>query len=343
MKALVFRGPQRIALEELADPVPGTGEVLLAVDAAGVCGTDRHIVAGELGVPPGTVPGHEIAGSVEALGPEALGWKPGDRVACFGQVSCGSCAACQAGMPNRCRRPAVLGMARQGGFAERIALPARCLIALPEAVSSPIGAIACDAIATPLHALVAVGCLRVGETVAVIGAGGVGLHAVALARLAGAGRVVAVDPSDAARRAALAAGADAVLDPGAEEDPARALRRLAPGATLILECVGRAESVELGLAALATGGRLVLVGVGGARPSLPPLTRFVGAELCVRGSFGSTPAEIETVLELIGSGRLDVSGSIQRSVSLEDAASIFAAPGGPGRTVILPRAQERSH
>jgi len=340
MKALVLRGPHRIALEELPDPVPGAGEVLLTIDAAGVCGTDRHIVAGELGVPPGTVPGHEIAGTVAALGPEVAGWKPGDRVACFGQVTCGSCAACRAGMSNRCRRPAVLGMARQGGFAERIAVPAGCLIALPEAVPSPIGAIACDAIATPLHALLAVGRLRVGETVGVIGAGGVGLHAVALARLAGAARVVAVDPSEAARRAALDAGADAVLDPRAEEDPARALRRLAPGATLILECVGGCESVELGLAALAAGGRLVLVGVGAARPELPPLARFVGAELAVLGSFGSTPAEIETVLDLIESGRLDVSGSIHRRVPLQEAASIFAAPGGPARTVILPHDEE---
>jgi propanol-preferring alcohol dehydrogenase len=340
MKALVVRGPHRIALEELDDPVPGAGEVLLRVDAAGVCGTDRHIVAGELAVAPGTVPGHEIAGTVAVLGPEVDAWKPGDRVACFGQVSCASCPACRAGMPNRCRRPAVLGMARQGGFAERIAVPARSLIALPEAVSSPIGAIACDAIATPLHALVAIGRLRMGETVIVIGAGGLGLHAVALARLAGAARVVAVDPSEPARRAALAAGADAALDPRAEPDPARALRRLAPGADLILECVGAGESVELGLAALPAGGRLVLVGVGLAQPKLPPLVRMVGAEQSVLGSFGSTPAEIETVLELVATGRLDVSRSIQRKVPLEEAAAIFSAPGGPARTVILPHAEE---
>lgn len=342
MKALVFRGPGRIGLEDVDDPVPTPGEVLLQVDAAGVCGTDRHIVAGELGVAAGVVPGHEIAGTVAEVGSEVEGWKPGDRVASFGQVTCGSCAACRAGISNRCRRPAVLGMARQGGFAERIALPAECLIALPDAVPSPVGAIASDAIATPLHALTTVGRLQLGETVAVIGAGGLGLHAVALARLAGAARVVAVDPSEAARKAAVEAGADAVFDPSAEDDPARALRRLARGVTLVLECVGRSETVELGLAVLATGGRLVLVGVGTARPTLPPLARFVGTELSVHGSFGSTPAEIETVLDLIESGRLDVSRSIQRRVPLAAAAAIFDEPSGPARTVILPRTEETS-
>jgi len=340
MRALVYRGPGEISLEEVEDPSPAADEVLLRVDAAGVCGTDRHIVAGELGVRPGTVPGHEIAGTVIGIGTEVESWRTGERVACFGQVTCGACPPCLAGASNRCRRPAVLGMARQGGFAERVALPAGCLVRLPDTVPSPVGAITSDAIATPLHALWTVGGLRAGETVVVIGAGGLGLHAVQLARLAGAACVVAVDPFEPARKSALAAGADAVFDPGSDADPGRAIRRLARGATLALECVGRPETVELGLATLSPGGRLVVVGVGAARPQLPPLTRFIGAELCVKGSFGSTPAEVEMVLELIEHGRLDVSRSVQREVPLDDAASIFSKPGGPARTVILPQGEE---
>jgi len=336
MRALVYGGPGEIELREVADPSAAADEILLKVDAAGVCGTDRHIVMGELGVAPGTVPGHEIAATVLETGADVIGWKPGDRVASFGQVTCGRCPACLVGASNRCRRPAVLGMARQGGFAERIALPSSCLIRLPDSISSPVGAIASDAIATPLHALWTVGRLRPGETVVVVGAGGLGLHAIQLARLAGAACVVAVDPSEAARNAALASGADAVLDPGAEEKPARALRRLAPGATLALECVGRSETVELALGALTAGGRLVVVGVGSERPQLPPLAQFIGTELSVLGSFGSTPAEIQTVLDLVERGRLDVSRSVQRQVPLAAAASIFSEPSGPARTVILP-------
>ncbi len=341
MKALVYEGPGQIGLNEIDDPMPAPGEVLLAVDAAGVCGTDRHIVAGELGVAPGTVPGHEIAGTITDVGVGVEGWALGDRVASFGQVSCETCSPCQSGRPNRCRRPAVLGMARQGGFAEQVALPTSCLIALPESVPDTIGAIASDAIATPFHALTTIGGLRAGETVVVVGAGGLGLHAVQLARLCGAARVVAVDPSVEARDTALAAGSDAVLDPSAEDEPDRALRRMARGATLVLECVGRSETVELGLAALAPGGRLVIVGVGMARPTLPPLAMFIGSELSVLGSFGSTPAEIETVLTLISSGRLDVSRSVQREVALSDASPIFTQPFGPARTVIVPDSKDQ--
>lgn len=337
MKALVYQGPGEISLEQVEDPALAADEVLLQVDAAGVCGTDRHIVAGELGVKPGTVPGHEIAGTIVELGSRVEGWQTGERVASFGQVTCGACPACLAGASNRCRQPVVLGMARQGGFAEQIALPPSCLLRLPDSIPSPVGAIASDAIATPLHALWTVGELRAGETVVVIGAGGLGLHAIQLARLAGAACVVAVDLFEPARKAALIAGADAVLDPGAEDDPVRALRRLARGTTLALECVGRAETVELGLAALSPGGRLVVVGVGSDRPRLPALARFIGTELSVLGSFGSTPAEIQTVLDLIERGRLDVSQSVQREVPLDSAARIFTEPGGPARTVILPR------
>ncbi|MFQ5558472.1 MAG: alcohol dehydrogenase catalytic domain-containing protein, partial [Acidimicrobiales bacterium] len=264
MRALVYRGPGRIELDRIDDPVPVDDEVLVSVSAAGVCGTDRHIVAGELGVAPGTVPGHEIAGTVIDVGPGVEGWSLGDRVASFGQVTCGVCGPCRVGRSNRCRRPAVLGMARQGGFAERVALPSSCLIAMPESIPDSIGAIASDAIATPFHALTTIGRLQIGETVVVIGAGGLGLHAVQLARSAGAARVVAVDPAESAREAAIAVGADAVLDPGSEDDPGRALRSLARRATLVLECVGRADTVELGLAALSPGGRLVVVGVGAA-------------------------------------------------------------------------------
>ncbi|MCC7078894.1 MAG: alcohol dehydrogenase catalytic domain-containing protein [Acidimicrobiia bacterium] len=336
MKALVYEGPGLLALREAADPEPGAGEVLLDVLAAGVCGTDHHIVAGELGVVPGTVPGHEICGRIAAVGPDVAGWEAGTRVVSYGQVTCEACPACLSGNQNRCVSPQGLGMARQGGFAERIAVPARCVAPLPDPVSDAVGAIATDAIATPFHALVSVGRIRPGESVVVIGTGGLGMHAVLLARMAGAGRIVAVDPSPGARDAALAAGADAAFDPAAEEDPARALRALARGTTLAVELVGRAATVELGLATLAPGGRLVVVGVGTEQPRLPPLIRFIGTEVSVHGAFGSTLAEIETVLGLIAAGRLDVSRSVGRIVPLDKGPAVLREPAAPARTVLDP-------
>jgi len=337
MQALVYRGPRELALEEVPEPEPAEGEVLVQVGAAGVCGTDHHIVAGELGVAPGTILGHEIAGRVVACGAGVAGWKRGDRVASWGQAVCDRCAACASGCSNRCLRARVLGMHRPGGFAERVALPAAGLVALPDSVGDAVAAVATDAIATPYHALTTVAELRAGESVLVIGAGGLGLHAIGLARALGAARIVAVDPSPAARALALASGADAALDPGAEADPGRALAALARGSSLALECVGRAACVELAIGALAPGGRLVVVGVGHDRPSLPPLARFVAGELCVRGAFGSTPREIREVIELVASGRLDTSRSIGRTLPLAAGAGVFSEPPGAARTVLLPQ------
>lgn len=335
MRALVFKGPNEVRVEEMPAPEPATGEVLLEVSAAGICGTDRHIVAGELGVQAGTVPGHEIAGTIVGLGEGVTGWEPGRRVLSYGQVTCGECRPCRDGSEHRCRRPQVMGMSRQGGFAEKIAVPEQCLVPVPDAVSDEIAAIVPDAVATPYHALAAVGRLSPGESVVVIGAGGLGLQAVLLARMLGAGRIVVVDPSPEARRAAVAAGADDALDPGTEDDPVKALYELTGGATLALECVGRAESVELGMKSLVSGGRLVVVGVGHDRPRLPPLIRFVAGETSIHGSFGSTIDEIETVLAFTAQGTLDLSRSVTQRVSLEEAPSVFAEPAVPGRTVII--------
>lgn len=338
MKALVYEAPGRVALQQVAKPVAGPGDVLIQVAAAGVCGTDRHIVAGYLGVAPGTVLGHEVCGRIAEVGEGVSGFAPSDRVIAFGQVVCGQCAACRAGRDNRCTRAEILGMGRQGAFAEFIVLPTRALIPLPQGIPDVVGAIVPDAIATPYHAVVAIGALRPGETVVVIGAGGVGAHAVLIARMAGAARIVAVDTDPAAREAALALGADVVFDPREDAAPAKALRKLARNAGLVIECVGREETAELAFAAAAPGGRVVIVGVGSARPKLPALLQFVGNEIAVMGSFGSTKSEIETVLQLIVAGRLDVSRSISRSLPLSAAANVFAEPPTPARTVVLPGA-----
>lgn len=340
MRALVFHEAGVLKADTVADPVAGPGEVIIEVAAAGVCGTDHHLVAGKLGVPAGTIPGHETAGRVVEVGPGIDGFAVGDRVVCYGQVVCGRCDPCRSGHHNRCTRSQGFGMARPGGFAEFLAAQASCLLTLPNEVDPAIGAIATDAIATPFHALDSVAALRPGERVVIVGAGGLGLHAVALARLMGAGRVIVADPSPQARALAMAVGADDALDSTAVADPGRELRALAGGANAAFEFVGRADSVQLALQSLGAGGRLVVVGVGHDRPRLPPIIRFVGMELTVRGSFGSTMTDIATVLNLIAAGRLDVSRSVGRRIGLDEAPALFDHPAGPARTVITPAAPQ---
>ncbi|MEZ5174994.1 MAG: alcohol dehydrogenase catalytic domain-containing protein [Acidimicrobiia bacterium] len=334
MRAVVFHGANDLRIDTVPDPDLAPGEVMLEVRAAGICGTDRHIVAGELGVAAGTVPGHEIAGVVTAVGTGVDGVVVGDRVLSYGQVTCGACRACLEGNEHRCRRPEVLGMNRQGGFAELVAIPHQILIPIPDEVSDEVAAIVPDAIATPYHALVSIGKIRAGEIVVVVGAGGLGLQAIAIARMAGARRIVAVDPSPDARDAALAVGADDVVDP-ASGDGSKSIFERSGGPSLVVECVGRAESVELGAASLAPGGRLVIVGVGHDHPRLPSLIRFVAGENSVSGSFGSTLAEIRTVLDLIASERLDVTHAISRTITLDEVPGVFEHAPTPGRTVMV--------
>lgn len=336
MRAAVYREPGVVETAEVTDPTPGPGEVVIEVTAAGVCGTDHHLVAGELGVPPGTIPGHETAGRIVAVGADVEDRSVGDSVVCYGQVVCGSCEACRSGHENRCTSPEGFGMARPGGFAQYVAVPDAALLTLPAGVDPTVGAIATDAVATPYHALTAVGRVESGETVAVIGTGGLGLHAIAVAQLLGADRIIGVDPSPQARDLALAMGATDVLDPTSTDDPARAVRSLAGGVDAAFEFVGSQQSVEMGTRCLGAGGRLVVVGVGNDRPRLPPIIRFVGMELTVAGSFGSTRADIATVLDLIDRGRIDTSRSVTRRVGLDDVPGLFTSPPDPARTVIEP-------
>lgn len=346
MKAVRLHEGGRILVEEVPDPLAGSDQVRVALRAAGVCGTDLHAARGRLPVPTSNLPvvmGHEGAGIVDAVGEETEGVAVGDRVLLLPSETCGSCAPCRAGHLGLCARARILGMARDGTFAERIVVPASCVMRLPGGVSFEHGAILADAVATAYHAVSARGGVEGGERLAVIGCGGVGFHAILLARLLGAKTIVGVDRSDGALRRAMGAGADAVVDAGAD-DARKAIRQAVggEGPELVIEYAGRKASVELALAAVARGGRVVVGGVGLEAPELPPLVSFVGREIAVLGSMGYTRAELERVVELAASGRLDLSASITARYPLERAREalddLAARRGDPVRLALLPAA-----
>ncbi len=309
-----------LRIEEVPVPVPGPGEVLVKVCACGLCGTDLHLaVHGDLPVARSPITlGHEAAGVVAGLGPGARGVREGDRVALFPAASCGACGPCLDGRESLCDRAQVFGMSRDGALADYVVTPARSVVRLGDRVPFDQAAVITDGVATPFHALRTRGALRAGETVGVFGCGGLGTHGVQLARLMGAGFVAAVDTNPAARARALALGADLALDPR-EVDVARELRRATGGLDLALECVGLAETVGLALRSLGKRGRAVLVGVGPARPTLPPLAAFVGREQAVLGSFGMDRRDIEDLLALVEAGRLDLSASVSARYPLGEA------------------------
>jgi L-iditol 2-dehydrogenase len=265
MKAARLYAPGDIRIEELAEPgPPGPGEVLLAVTAVGICGSDLHYYReGELG---GLVPeeplilGHEFAGRVQALGP-GVSIPVGTRVAVEPGRSCGRCEACLEGHPNLC--PSILFCGSppvDGALRERMLYPAPLLFPLPESVSDAEGA-ALEPLGIGLHAL-SLARLEPGRTAAVLGGGSIGLMLAQLCRLAGATEVIVSEPVSHRREAALRLGATAVLDP-ADGPVGTAVRQLTDGrgVDVAFEAAGAPETPGEAAEAARPGGHVVLVGI----------------------------------------------------------------------------------
>jgi alcohol dehydrogenase, propanol-preferring len=324
MKAVcLYEGAEspEVRVEDVPEPQAGPGEIRVAVKAAGVCGTDLHASHGRLPVPDlPVIMGHEGAGVVETLGDGVSGFSVGDRVLLLPSETCGTCSACERGHLGLCPGAQIFGMARPGTFAEKIVAPASCVLPLPEAIPFEHGAILADAVATAYHAVATRAGIRGGERVAVIGCGGVGYHAILLARLLGAKQIVAVDASEGALRKAEAAGADVLIDARAD-DARKAIRRAAggDGPDVVIEYAGKKVTVELAMASVARGGQVIVGGVGMESPQLGPLVSFVGKEIGVMGSMGYTRDELDRVVELAKNGQLDLSGSITGRYPLENA------------------------
>ena len=336
MQAARFAGPgEALQLQEVPRPQPGPDEVLVRVRAAGVCATELHFTEGLLA--PARTPmtlGHEVAGTVEEVGQAVADWVPGDRVAVHYLHTCGNCRQCRRGRENLCTAPrGMLAFASDGGFAEHLAVPARSLARIPDAVSfSEAAPVACS-VATALHAA-AIAAVGADDVAVVYGTGGVGLALVQVLRHRGA-RVVAVARS--ARRRALAAelGAEWTLDP-ADGDVGEQVQRLCGGADAVFELVGTADSGRQALAALDRAGALVYVGYSAERVELNPV-QLVVPEQRILTSVSNTMAELELGLELVARG-------IVRSVvdreeplgAVNDVLGALARGEVVGRAVLLP-------
>lgn len=323
--ARLYEPGQPLVLESVPVPAPGPGQVLVRVAACGICGSDLHMQQGliPLVVRP-IILGHEAAGVVAAVGPAVTAWQPGDRVVLVPAGSCGICRPCRTGRASLCERLAALGTNVDGGFAEFVAVAATALVRLPETVGFIEGALAADAVSSPYHALVCRAQLRPTESVAVIGCGGLGSHAVRLAGLLGAGAVAAVDPAAAARERALRWGAAAAVEPTA--DGLKSLHRpTGPGPfDVVLDFVGSADSLAAGLRLAGRGGRIVVVGLSAGNLAGGRLSGLVVTERAILGSFGSDPADVEDVLRLAADGRLPLAASVERVVPLEEVNAAMA-------------------
>lgn len=343
MKAARFyKVNEPLKIEEIPVPDIGPDEVLVDVKACGICGSDIHIVF-EGVTPTGFLPitlGHEPSGIVARLGENMGDWKVGDRVAVSSIVACGKCYNCLAGRESVCTHRKLLGIHLNGGLAEYMAAPRANLIKLPDNVPFDQGAAVTDAVATPLHAITKRGRLALGETVAVVGCGGLGIHAVQLASIGGASKVIAVDVDEEVLERAKGVGATDIVN-AKDDEPAARVKEIANGigVDLALEFVGRQDTIAWSVESLKIGGRCVVCGLGPDQISVLPPTIFVRTELSVIGSYGWDRVDIGNALNLIEHGKLDISGSITKRFALDEVNTaldhLHKKIGNPIRIVIV--------
>jgi L-iditol 2-dehydrogenase len=340
VKALVFVGPGEMAVLERPDRHPGSGEALVAVRAAGICGSDVHGYLGLTGRrQPGTVMGHEAAGLVLETGPGVTGAQAGDRVALRSILACGACQPCRRGRPNVCENRQGLGMQFDGAYAERMVVPEALAVPIPDSLSFEEAALA-EPLAVALHA-VAITPLEPSDAVAIVGAGPIGLLTLLALRLRGVRSVAITDRSPHRLAVARDLGADLAIEVGSS-DPVPAILGATGGrgADVVFEAVGITATVAQSLAVAQTGGHVTWIGNSAPTVDLP-MQDMVTRELTLRGSYAFA-GEFEEAIDLLATDRIDVRPLIERTAQLDDGPEVFRRLGDGTldavKVVIIPSA-----
>jgi L-iditol 2-dehydrogenase len=326
MKALVLTEYKKLEIQELPKPEPGADDVLIRVEACGVCGSDVHGYDGSTGrrIPP-LVMGHEAAGTIADVGRNVTGFRQGQRVTFDSTVSCGSCYFCHRGQINLCDNRQVLGVScgdfrRAGAFAEFVTVPARILHELPDTLSFQKAAMI-EAISVGVHA-VALTPVMLNDTAVVVGAGMIGLLTLQAVKLAGATRLIVVDVDDTRLKTARDLGATHTIN-AKQTDVAKAVRELTQGrgADVALECVGTTATVQSAVESTRKGGAVTLVGNVAPKIELP-LQAVVTRQIRLQGSCASS-GEIPACIALLDSGAIRVEPMLSAFAPLEEGPSWF--------------------
>jgi len=324
MKALVLKEYRQFALEDFPVPALQPDEVLVRVRACGICGSDVHGMDGSSGrrIPP-IVMGHEAAGMIAEIGSAVSGWKKGDRVTFDSTVSCGECWYCRRGEINLCDNRRVLGVScgeyrRHGAFAEFVAVPQRILYRLPDNITYEQAAMV-EAVSVAVHAVERTP-LKLNSSVAVIGTGMIGLLVVQVLRARGCGEIIAVDLDEGKLKLATRFGATQTVQLE-EAHFQNGTPRFTSGVDAAFEVVGLSPTVKMAIECVRKGGSVTLV--GNLKPQVElPLQAVVTRELTLIGTCASA-GEYPACLDLIASGRVNVTDFISATPPLEEGAQWF--------------------
>jgi len=306
-------------LQKQEIPIPSVGihDVLVRVEAAGICHSDVHYRAGKspVGVLPQTL-GHEVAGVIEKVGTGVEGTCVGDRVSLHYLLTCGNCDYCRQGREQFCESGKMIGKHRDGGYAEYITVPARNAVPLPDTVSFEQGAVLMCSTATSFHAL-RKARLKAGETVAIFGAGGLGMSAIQLAFTMGASAVFAVDISS--KKLATAEAYGAVPVDASLCDPVKTIlqKTAGKGIDISLEVIGLPETMQQAVRCLGVFGRAALAGIAESPVEIDSYQELLGRETQILGCSDHLLEELPILLEFLRQGRLELSHIITKSVSLD--------------------------
>lgn len=344
MRAARFdQATRALTVEQVPVPEPGPAEVLVRVQACGICLSDVHLIDGTLPTPLTRVtPGHEASGVVERVGGSVSGWHAGQRVVMAAGRPCGGCLSCIRGRVEECQRIEIMGFGYDGAWAQYVVVPSLALTEVPADLPFEQAAVLADAVATPYAGLVDRAALRPGEAVGLWGIGGLGVHAVQIARMVGAVPIVAVDPNPVARERALRLGADVALEPTADL-PAEVWRVTGGrGLDLAVDLVGSNTVLVQADSCLGRGGRLLLVGLSAEPIHLGPSALFGVSTHSLLGHLGYSRRHLDQLVDLVTAGRLDVSGSVSATLPLDEVADgvhrLATGVGNPIRLVVTPNA-----
>ncbi|MFI9626907.1 zinc-binding dehydrogenase [Streptomyces sp. NPDC052042] len=364
MKAMVMYDVDApLVLEDLSLDRPGPGEVRVRIEAAGVCHSDVHYLTGALPARTPIVLGHEGAGIVEEVGEGVTAYGPGDKVVLMWRPRCGACEFCLSGRPAQCALGRVHGQTNgllRGGtrlskdgvryhhlmgdscFAEQAVVSQESLVKVEKDIPSQIAAIVGCAVITGMGTVLNRMPDAAGKTIAIIGAGGVGLSAVIAAELVGAARIIVSDIVPARLEKARELGATHTIDPSSEDFAARVMEITGGGAHYVLEAIGRQATIRAGFDALRAGGTEIVVGLGAVGDELSvPVNQLVqGDRRLVGALYGSsnTPLQLPEILRLYRAGRIPLDKLLDRSFPLSEAneAIEHLRVSAIGRPILVP-------